>query len=540
MATAVAYGVAAVVDDVPQTYKEAMTSSEAAQWLPSMQREIASCEEQATWQLVKRAELPAGTNVLPVKWVFKKKTDENGALTVYKSRITPKGFRQKQGVDYHEVFASTGKYKTLRVMLSLAARRDMRLVQMDVPSAFVRADLEEEVFMEMPPGFEQPGMVCKLLKSLYGLKQSPRNWYKLLSSFIANELGWTACVSDPCLFWRRSASGKLMLLFVFVDDMQAAYEQSDEAEWLATQQQLVARFETKVLGDSRWMLGMRITRDPATRTIQLDQELYVTKALERYGLAQCKHARTPASSSHGAPDDERYDCDGGGGATDAQLYMEKVGTLLYAAISTRPDIGYAVHQLTRHMQAPLRRHMVAADRVLRYLAGTRTLGLRFGSPSTEHSSAQVSAFADADWGGDKVDRKSTTGWIARIDGDVVSWASKKQSAVALSTCEAELYAEAAAMQETQWLRGLLQELGLSDGSPALIYGDNQSAIAVTQNGVRSERTKHIDIRFHFVTDMVERGSAQLQWVPTQQQQADILTKALGEQQFVELRNKLMA
>ena len=529
-----------------------MASAESAQWREAMEKEFKACEAQQTWRLVERRELPAGANVLPVKWVFKKKTDENGVLTQFKARITPKGFRQKEGVDYFEVFAHTGKYKTLRVALALAAAMDLELNQLDVPSAFVRAPLEEEVYMELPEGFEQPGMVCKLERSLYGLKQSPRNWYKLLSSFIVGEMGWTACTSDPCLFYRRSGAGRLMMLFVFVDDMQGVYAKEDAAEWAEAKAALTRRFETKDLGESKWMLGMRITRDRDARTITLDQELYVSKALERYGLSECRVARTPAEVNNGAQEDDR---DGGGGPADLRLYQEKVGTLLYAAISTRPDIAYAVHRLTRQMAAPLQRHMAAADRVLRYLAGTRGKGLMFGRGQRRehiHDGVSVSAFADADWGSDKSDRKSVTGWIARINGDPVSWASKKQGVIALSTCEAEIYAACAAVQELRWLQGLLGELGVSqlsdDGSPppadgvaaATLYGDNKSAIAVAETGVKSERTKHIDIKHHFITEEIECGRVRMQWVATQLQQADLLTKALSEQQFTALRDKMMA
>ena len=181
-----------------------------------------------------------------------------------------------------------------------------------------------------------------------------------------------------------------------------------------------------------------------------------------------------------------------------------MGTLLYAAISTRPDIAFAVNQLTQHMQAPTVRDAQACDRVFRYLAGTKNLGLLFGRNARAERSCAVSAYADADWGNDKTDRKSVTGWIAMINGDPVSWASKKQKVVAQSTCEAELYAEAAAINETKWLSGLLQELGLSRAEAPLIYGDNQSAQELSKNDIKSERTKHIDIKYHFIHDEVKQ------------------------------------
>jgi hypothetical protein len=537
---AVSSGVALLEANTPSTYHEAMASSESAQWRAAMKSEFDGCIAQETWQLVKRSDLPQGTNIIPVKWVFKIKTDENGAVTKYKARITPKGFKQRHGVDYFEVFANTGKYKTLRVALSLAARRDMELRQLDVPQAFTQAALEEDVYMEMPQGFEIDGMVCHLKKSLYGLKQSPRNWYLLISAFIINEMGFHATVSDPCLFWKKSRTGQRLLLFLFVDDMQVAFNKEDEREWEEAHQQLKRRFNITNLGESTFMLGMRITRDRRARTLKLDQELYITKALEKFGLDRCKTAPTPGERTGSGTQLPVEDREGTNSRpTDLKLYQEKVGTLLYAAISTRPDIAFAVNRLAQSMQAPTVAHAKACDRVFRYLAGTKSTGLLFGRNS-DAKELSVSAYADADWGSDHTDRKSITGWVTMVNGDPVSWASKKQKVVSQSSCEAELYAEAAAINEIKWLRDLLSEIGLSAASVPVVYGDNQSTQELSKNGVKSERTKHIDIKYHFVTDEVSSGKVRLQWIPTTQQLADILTKALGRPQHEALCHQIFS
>jgi hypothetical protein len=236
------------------------------------------------------------------------------------------------------------------------------------------------------------------------------------------------------------------------------------------------------------------------------------------------------------------------GESDRQLYMEMTGTLMYAAISTRPDIAHAAHSLASRMQSPARRDLTAAKRVLRYLSGTRDIRLVFGSRNGDSLGdsrgrsplrMDVCAYADADWANDKRDRRSVTGWVAKLNGDVVSWAAKKQRVVALSTCEAELYAEAASMQEVLWLRGLMKELGLHVSTGSVVHGDNQSAISVTKNGVKGERTKHVDVKYHFVTETVERGDVTLKWIPTTEQQADIFTKALAAPVFEHLRKQLM-
>ena len=413
-----------------------------------------------TWKTVTRASLPTNTNVIRVKWVFKIKTDETGAITKYKARITPKGFMQKEGIDYFEVFANTGKYKSMRLLLSIAASGDLELLQLDVPQAFTQADLNEVVYMEMPEGFEVEGKVCKLQKALYGLKQAPRQWYLLISGFLKETLGFTACVSDPCMFVKTTKTKRRIILFLFVDDMQVGVHKIDMSEWQALHQQLKDRFDISDLGECKYMLGMHITRDRVTRIIKLDQELYVTKALNKFGLDLSRSDKTPAVKD----DDLLIHSDTDSDSTDLKLFQEKVGTLLYAAISTRPDIAFAVNKLTQKMSAPTVRDMKACDRVFRYLAGTRALSLWFGRRSSQPT-VEVTAYADSDWGSDRGDRKSVTGWIALVNGDPVSWASKKQKVVAQSTCEAELYAEAAAINESKWLCGLLNELGLKTEIP---------------------------------------------------------------------------
>lgn len=546
---AVQDSVALLEKQTPKTYREAMDSPSSEQWQAAMRKELASCERHEVWDLVDRASLPANANILPVKWVYRVKTDSDGALTEYKARLCPKGFRQKKGIDYNEVFAGTGKYKTLRAGLALSAKFNHELEQLDVPTAFLRADLpdDEFVYMELPEGMRDgnEGKVCLLKKALYGLKQAPRQWFLTLFAFLkGKKLGWQSTVSDPCLLYKRSRTGRLMLLFVFVDDFQGSFHASDRAEWGETKAELHARFETKDMGESKWILGMRITRDRKAGTITLDQELYVTKALEKFGFEQCRTAETPEAvgAEHQEPNEQQQQ------PADAQLFMEIVGTLMYAAISTRLDIAHAVHYLASHMREPTELHMTAAQRVLRYLAGTSSIGLIFGSrnggifaDSRGHArlQADVSAWADADWANNRQDRKSITGWVAKLNGDPISWSSKKQRIVAQSTCEAELYAEAAAIQEVLWLRGLLSELGLHVQMGSLVHGDNQSTIAVSKNGVRSERTKHVDVKYHFVTETIESGQVQLKWVSTKEQHADIFTKALPAPAFLHLRRMLM-
>ena len=549
IACAVRAGIAQLESRTPRTYNAARKSADWPKWKAAMDAELKSCFHKKVWEEVDRSRVPRDSKVLPLKWVYKIKTDSsNGKESeLFKARITAMGNFQEAGKDYGEVYARTAAYKTLRLQLSMSAKYGHRLYQMDVPTAFLNAELDEEVYVQVPPGYTdgKEEKVMKLRKSLYGLRQSPRNWWKQMDGFITLKLGFKATVSDPCLFFKRSKTGRLMLIYLFVDDIQASIHPEDESEWKKYEALLVSEFNTKLLGESSSMLGMRITRDWKAGTITLDQELYITKALEKYGMSECKTAATPevvGAAHQSVTEANSKPC-------DRQQYMEIVGTLMYAAVSTRPDIAHAVFYLASNMMAPTEQHRGAADRVLRYLAGTRSLGLVFGSRNGGvlgdsrgyvQQQVDVCAFADADWANAKKDRRSITGWVAKLNGDPVSWASKRQRVVALSTCEAELYAGAAAIQEVMWLRGLLQELGLHTRVGSVVHGDNQSSLAVAQHGVRSERTKHIDVKYHFVTETVERGDVRLKWVQTADQEADIFTKALPLPAFTKLRDCLMA
>jgi hypothetical protein len=358
------------------------------------------------------------------------------------------------------------------------------------------------------------------------------------------KLGFVATVSDPCLFWKMSRTGKQILLFLFVDDMQVAFDKADEDEWKEAHDALKERFNITDLGESEYMLGMRITRNREDRTIKLDQELYITKALEKFGLDNCTPTSTPGMSSRNDNNDEnenekkkKNELDK---PADLKLYQEKVGTLLYAAISTRPDIAFTVNQRTQKMTAPTIADDKECDRIFKYLQGSKSYGLLFGrKKKLTFNKMKISVYADADWATNKFNRKSITGWIAFVNGDPVSWASKKQKVVSQSTCEAELYAEGAGINEAKWLQDLLEEIGYDSTDPPIVYGDNQSTQALSKNGIKSERTKHVSYKYAYIYYEVSEGRIELEWIPTKEQLADILTKSLPRPLHEKLTNELM-
>ena len=305
---------------------------------------------------------------------------------------------------------------------------------------------------------------------------------------------------------------------------------------------LKSKYDINDLGDAKLVLGMRITRDRSKRTLVLDQQVYIQNILKRTGMEQCGSVDTPVELGKklcdtgycgGKPSDD------GSRDFDTETYGSVVGSLQYAATSTRPDIAYAVNCVARYVQKPKVAHWNACKRVLRYLRGTSNLGLRFTGTTGNANFTCESVFSDADWGSDPTDRRSVTGYAVKMSHCAVSWVSKKQTTVALSSAEAEYMAISAATQEAKWIRQVLAELHHGMSSGIKLFSDNQSAIDIAKNDTQHSRTKHIDIRHHFIRDSVQAGEIDISWIPSEEQQADIFTKALPAVSYIRLRDQLM-
>ena len=534
-----------IVLDIPNSYKEAMASPQAAEWQGAIEKELGSMEIHNTWKIVP---LPQGHRAMSCKWVFTIKRDENGDILRYKARIVARGFDQPEGT-YGETFAPVLHYKSLRVQMAIVASLDYELLQMDVPTAFLNATLTDELYMKVPLGCPNApdGHVCRLIKSLYGIKQAPREWNDDLNRAIV-ALGWIRCSADSCMYVKKSYTRRMMLLPVFVDDIFPACHRKDRAELISDMKKLMEKYGIPTIEDAKMVLGMRITRDRMRRTLYLDQELYITRLLEQYGMVDCATARTPEvtiRSYDGESEkkaklrmrmDEEEEWSVGG--TYPQ-YGSLVGALLYAALSTRPDIAHATSMLTRSLRNPTRENWIAGKRVLRYLRGTARDGITFGGGVETEKVLIDSSFCDADWAGDREGRRSTTGYLMKINGGIVSWSSKKQGCVAISSAEAEYLAAGAAVQEILWLRTLLKEMGFEQPGGTILQCDNKPAIAIASDDRHHPRTKHIDLKHHFIRDHVRAGRIVIRWIGTANQEADILTKALGDAMYTGMRNKMM-
>jgi hypothetical protein len=531
------YAMLATESDDPQTYEQAITSKDSNEWKQAMQEEMSALKENNTWSLEK---LPKDRKAIGAKWTFKKKINKEGKVERYKARLCAKGFSQKEGIDYNETFAPVLKYKSLRLLLALAAIKDWEVKQMDVQTAFLNAEIKEEVYMQQPQGFSNgdKNIACKLIKTLYGTKQAPHEWNNVINEFILS-LGFKRCKSDTCIYIKMSISNnKPIIIAIFVDDIIIVYSIKDEKEWLKYKETFMNTYKMKDLGNAEWILGIRVTRNRKEKTIKLDHEVQINKTVKQFHMEHSNPAPTPAEAKKLSSDE----CP----QTEQQRkeminipYRSIVGSLQYITLSTRPDISFAVNQLSRYIENPGHSHWTAGKRVLRYLKGTTNTGLLY-KDYDQNGNTKIEIFCDADWGGDTADRKSTTGLLVKLNGCVITWLSKKQPTVALSTAEAEYIAIATALQELIWLNQLLEELQLKDKEVAVLKSDNQAAIAMSNNDVNHSRSKHIDIKYHFIREVLNNKQVELNWVNTKDQQADINTKALDGIGFKRLRDIIMA
>jgi hypothetical protein len=507
-----------------------MSRNDGKQWEQAAQDEYDSIQSAGTWTLVP---LPPGRQPIGSKWVFKVKRTADGSVDRYKARLVAKGFSQRAGVDYTETFAPVAKFSAIRALLSMAAYYDFELHQMDVKTAFLNGDLDHDIYMIQPEGFVTPGLehlVCKLRKSLYGLKQAGRAWYQKIHQVLI-DLGFHSLHADTCVYVLHQSS-TIMLLALYVDDLLLLSNSMDRLNTL--KHDLSSRFSMTDLGEAQYILGIQIQRDRTARTLSISQREYISKLLEHTGMSDCRPAPTPLETGTtltkaDCPHPPTLDAD------FARRYQSAVGAIMYAMLGTRPDIAFAVTALSQFCSNPGQSHWTAVNRVLHYLRGTMDYELTYGS---DQQPLSLYGYCDSDWASDKDDRRSVTGYAFMLGGGAVSWQAKKQQTVALSSVEAEYMAAAQATKETMWWRTFMTELGMHLTSATTLCSDSQGSIALSRNPEHHARSKHIDIRHHFVREQVAAGTVTLQYVPTENMAADILTKALSRDKHMLLLHML--
>ncbi|KAL5764025.1 hypothetical protein ACOSQ2_016619 [Xanthoceras sorbifolium] len=499
----------------PECYDEAMQVEDSVKWESAMRDEMDSLMSNQTWEL---AELPPGKKALHNKWVFRIKEEHNGNKR-YKARMVVKGFQQKEGIDYNEIFSPVVKLTTIRLVLKIVAAENLHLEQLDVKTAFLHGDLEEEIYMRQPEGFKEAGkenLVCRLKKSLYGLKQAPRQWYKKFDSFMSSS-GFTRCQADHCCYIKRFDNSFIILL-LYVDDMLVAG--SDMQEIMNLKRELSKQFAMKDLGAAKQILGMRIKRDTKSGTLLLSQAEYIKKVLSRFNIQDAKPVSTPLGIHFRLSKEQSPKTEEERTHMAKVPYASAIGSLMYAMVCTRPDIAQAVGVVSRYMNNPGKIHWEAVKWILRYLRGTTNKTLCFKGGDTT-----LTGYVDADLAGNVDIRKSTTGYVYTLGGTAVSWVSQLQKIVALSTTEAEYVAVTEASKEMVWLQSFLEELGKKQEDNVL-YCDSQSAIHLAKNPSFHSRTKHIQLRYHFIRSLLEDGILKLEKISGAQNPADMLTKTV--------------
>jgi hypothetical protein len=509
--------VSSIRESEPSTFEEA-TSRQV--WRDAMMEEYNSIMKNDVWEVVPR---PEGKSVVTSKWLYKLKHAADGSIEKYKARFVARGFSQVEGVDYDETFAPVARYTSIRAVISIAAEMGWKIHQMDVKTAFLNGLIEEEVYIEQPLGFEVHGReshVCRLKKALYGLKQAPRAWYSRIDAYL-QQLGFEKSEADPNLYFIMVGEDPLILL-LYVDDL---FITGAERLISSCKESLASEFEMTDIGLMHYFLGLEVWQEPGH--IFLGQGKYVCDILSRFQMGDSRPMTTPMITNwkklHASESQ----------LVDSTLYRQLIGSLMYL-VNTRPDICFAVNTLSQFMVEPRRVHWVAAKHVLRYLCGTVDYGLDYH----RGDGVRLVGYTDSDWAGCVSDRKSTSGCCFGLGSAVVSWFSRKQKSVALSSAEAEYMAASQASCEALWLRKMLIGLFGVQLRPTVIYCDNQSCIKLSENPVFHDRSKHIEIRYHFIRDYVQRGAVELQYISTEEQVADILTKALNMGKFVFFRDKL--
>jgi len=495
----------------PENYEDAQMNPA---WQEAMKEEIHMIEKNHTWELVDR---PADKNIIGVKWIFRTKLNADSSINKFKARLVVKGYAQVYGVDYSDTFAPVARMDTIRLLLAVAAHKNWKVFQMDVKSAFLNGDLQEEIYVEQPAGFVVQGeedKVYMLKKALYGLKQAPRAWYGRIDDYLTG-FGFQKSLSESTLYVKK-IDDDVLIVSLYVDDLLVTGSNLQQIERF--KQDMMQAFEMSDLGLMSFFLGMEIKQSRGV--IFIGQEKYAKEILKKFQMENCKPTATPMNQK------DKFSKEDGTARVNEEKYRSLIGCLLYLT-ATRPDILYATNLLSRFMHCPSELHMRAAKRILRYIKGTCSFGVKFMQCKT----LKLHGFSDSDWGGFIDDMKSTSGFCFNLGSAIFSWSSKKQSIVAQSTAEAEFIAATAAVNQALWLQKLLRDLHMEEEEATEISVDNQAAIAISNNPVFHGKTKHFNIKLYFIREVQKNGDVKLLYCRTEDQMADLFTKALPANRF---------
>ncbi|GJX74385.1 putative RNA-directed DNA polymerase [Tanacetum coccineum] len=497
---------------------------ESDKWLKAMNMEMQSMKDNQVWILV---ELPPNGRTVGSKWLFKKKTDMDGNVHTFKARLVAKGYTQTYGVDYGETFSPVADIRAIRILLAIAAFYNYEIWKMDVKTSFLNGHLSEDIYMVQPEGFvdpKHPNKVCKLQRSIYGLKHASRSWNKRFDEEI-RRIGFTQNPDEPCVYLKASGSN-VAFLVLYVDDILLMGNHvamlQEVKSWLCK------CFSMKNLGEAAYILGIKIIRDRSKRLIALSQSAYLEKILKKFRMENSKKGYTlmmekpDYRKSHGAKT-----------PTEVQRmqrvpYASAIGSIMYAVRCTRPDVAFAQNLCICFQQNPGEIHWTAVKNILKYLRNTKDMVLVYEAKPEDE--LKVSCYADASFQTDKDDTKSQTGYVFVLNGGAVDWKSAKQSTTAMSSTEAEYIAAAEASMEAVWMRKFIDGLGgvmSSNKRPMEMLCDNEPALAIAGDPAILKGARHFQRKYHYIREVIQRGEIVLKKVHTDDNVVDPFTKPMS-------------
>jgi transposase InsO family protein len=503
---------------IPRSYHHAM-ASDPDRWMVPMQVEMDTLKRKHTWDLVKA---PPGANIMDSMWVYDIKWDGEGNRIKDKARLVGKGYTQQLGIDYNETWAGVTRLESVRMTAAIAAKHDLKLWRIDYVGAYLNSLTKEDIYMKQPEGFVEPGLedhVCKLVHTIYGTMQGAHDWYETLKDTY-DELGYITSRADPCVRYKRE-SGEYTITDTYTDDVFGA--STTDKEIKRRKDEMGRKWEIKDVGETEYFLGMRVQQDLEKGIIRLTQRPYWEHVVNRFDLAYVPLRNTPLpvgivldSNMSPRTDSEKQQM-------KDKPYRAVLGSVMWGQLATRPDLSFSVSLLARFQSNPGIEHWNALIHVMGYIKNTLDYGLTY----LRDEEITPMAFVDADYGGCRDTRRSTSGYVFTMAGGPVAWSSKRQSTVALSTVEAEYVAMSRCAQQMIWMQAWLDEVTVEHTKPGIIKGDSRGAIALTKNTKDHGKVKHIDIRHHFIRELVQSQAISLEQIPSAENAADMFTKPLS-------------
>jgi hypothetical protein len=508
----------------PKNFKQAMSNEDSEHWESAVKTEYENINRRNVWTIIDSKDMKKGMRPLGTKWVLKVKNDGR-----YRARLVVQGFAQIPGVDFEESHAPVANDVTIRLLLALSLKNNWEVHQIDVETAFLYGELNETVYLKKPEGFNELSgkemgkhQVLALNKALYGLVQAARMWINTLVDHLAKKMGFKRSRGDPCFLWKYVGE-KFVGILIYVDDCAIF---GDKEEIQKFQNELGRRFNIKKLGALSEYVGAKFTKVP--NGYHVTQPRLIEGIEENFDIPEA-YTATPAAPGEILLKGSELLHDG-----DATTYRSGVGKLLYLVKHSRPDIASAVRELSKFMSDPSKTHLKAMYRVMQYVVQTKNYGLNVSMNGTY----EIMAFTDANWAADKDTRKSVSGHAIYFGGTLVSWKSKTQQCTTLSSTESEYVALASCVNDMEHICNILISFGIEVNLPMKVYVDNTGAISLSKNWSTGGRTKHIDLRYHYIRELVEQGIIEVLFVRSEENTSDIFTKNLRQFLFEKHQTKL--